>query len=757
MPSSDLPEPAPPPASPEMISGDGRTVRPGEGDRSGRPWFGEWTALFRSGQGPAVAPAFSVRTIDLLTSVELLALLFLIAHDIARQRAFMVAPLALVQGLLLVVLLLNRRGQPVAAARLFCFGNWVVVSLFLLTQELGPGHSALLGFPVLLVLAGLLLDRWFFGALVGLVTLTLFGAAWAEMRGWSGMGQATPELATVAGMAGTLGVLGFTTLAVVLFTADIRRTLQRARDHELKLAASKAELQHQADGLKGATQKLRTAMELAAEAIVHASPEGRITEANSRAAEITGYRHEELIGRSFTGFFSEAELATNPLRWEVSERGEPVAVERSLIRSDGSSILVEMTSQRLPDRTLQCFLRDITSRRVQEDDRRQRQRLESLGTLAGGVAHDFNNLLTVMHGALDAIEARSETPRTMAGPLQDLRTVAERANELTRQLLAFARRQTLDRRPVDLRQTIDQNARMLRRLLGPQIELAIETPEHPCPVFADAGALTQVITNLAVNARDAMPRGGRLKLGCRLVEVTATPSFVGRDIQGGDFVRVHVVDNGCGMPEEVRSRVFDPFFTTKDKDKGTGLGLSVSLGIVEQHGGWIEVFSEVGRGTEFRVFLPRQEPLAQAVPAPPPMPTPRVRGTETILLVEDEDSVRRLAIGALEWSGFKLIEAANGVEALRVWAERRADIQLILTDVAMPGGVSGVDLAQACRRDRPDVPILITSGYNQEEVAFGDGCWDDIRFLPKPYTMAALAQAARETIDTMPRSPAKTA
>ena len=700
-----------------------------------------------------MAPAFSVRTIDLLAAVELLALLFRLAQDIAAQRTFAVAPLVLVQAVLLLVLWLNRREQPVAAARLFCFGNWAAVSFLLFAQELGPAHAALLGFPVLLVLAGLLLDRWFFAALCGLVLLTILGAALAELRGWGG--QADPELATVGGIAGTLAALGFTALAVVLFTTDIRRTLQRSRDQGLTLAASKAELQQQPDVLKGTMQKLRTAMELAAEAMVHASPEGRITEANSQAEKITGYPREELIGRAFTDFFAEAELVRNPVRWEALERGDAVAVERVLTRRDGTSILVEMTSQRLPDRTLQCFARDITSRRAQEDDRRQRQRLEALGTLAGGVAHDFNNLLTVMHGALDSIEARSETPMTLAGPLQDLRTVAERANDLTRQLLAFARRQTLDRQQIDLRHTIDQNARMLRRLLGPQIELAIETPEHPCPVFADAGALTQVITNLAVNARDAMPRGGRLELGCRIVAVTATPSPAGREIPGGDFVRLHVVDNGCGMPEEIRSRVFDPFFTTKEKDKGTGLGLSVSLGIVEQHGGWIEVFSEVGRGTEFRVFLPRQELLTPTAAVAPSAPVPRVRGTETILLVEDEDSVRRLAIGALEWSGFKIVEAANGVEALRLWAERPAEIQLILTDVAMPGGVSGVDLAQACRRDRPEVPILITSGYNQEEVSFGDGCWDDIRFLPKPYTMAALAQAARETIDAgVPPRPA---
>ena len=203
------------------------------------------------------------------------------------------------------------------------------------------------------------------------------------------------------------------------------------------------------------------------------------------------------------------------------------------------------------------------------------------------------------------------------------------------------------------------------------------------------------------------------------------------------------------MDATVLRHLFEPFFTTKEQGKGTGLGLSVSLGIVEQHGGWIQVRSEVGKGSDFFVFIPRQELVLPAAEAPvrAAVPLQATQGTETILVVEDEDSVRRLAIGALQWCGFQIIEAANGVEALALWEQHRPRIQLLLTDVAMPGGMSGVDLAQACRGQDPDLPVLITSGYNQEAVSFGDGCWDDIRFLPKPYTMASLAKAARETID----------
>ena len=705
-----------------------------------------WREWFPGTHGLALDPAYSARTIDLLASLEILAALLLQAQDFAQHRLFSIGPLAAMQGLLLLVLLLNRFGRALDAGRLFCLGNWALVTFFLAVEEMGSHHIALLGFPVVLILSGLLLDRRFFAGITALVLTSVVGLTVAEVEGWTR--NQFSQFTSYAGMFETLVILGFTAGAVVLFTGDMRRALLRSREQEARLAESKAELQRQTEALRGTARKLSTAIELAAEGVAHTDIDGRITEVNSRASEITGYTRDELLGRLFTDFFPADELARKPIRWDLLDRGEVVQMERKLSRKDGTVIVAEMTSQRLPDRTLQCFVRDITSRNAQEDAARQRQRLESLGTLAGGIAHDFNNLLTVMHGALDTIAARAEAPLELSGPLEDLRTVAERANELTRQLLAFARRQTLDRRSVDLRQTLEQNVRMLRRLLGPQIELVVAIPEQACPVFADAGALAQVFTNLAVNARDAMPKGGRLELGCRTVEIASPPVMEGREIAGGDFVLVHVADNGCGITEEVRRHMFEPFFTTKAGTHGTGLGLSVSLGIIEQHGGWIEVFSEAGRGTEFRIYLPKQGLVGPDQAAPVRPPAEAIRGTETILLVEDEEPVRRLAVGALEWCGFKVIEAATGVEALRLWAERPEAIQLLLTDVAMPGGVSGVDLAQECRRQCPTLPIMITSGYNQEEVGFGEGCWDDIRFLPKPYTMAALARMARETLDT---------
>ena len=699
---------------------------------------------------PVVDPGHSAHSIYLLVALLIPAFLLLIAEDWAARRFEGVWPMLVQEALLVGVLLLNQRGRTVAASRLFCVSNWALVTLLLLIEDMGAHHIALLGFPVLLMIAGLLLDLWSFVITALLVFATVVTLTVAEVSGWTH--NALSHLSSYHGMFETLMILGFTVAAVALFTRDIRQALLRARDQETRLAASKAELEARAEALRGAAGKLHTAMELAVEGIAHADAQGLIADVNSRASEITGYSRSELLGRPFTNLFTAHELTRLPVRWDLLDRGEAVTTERWLIRKDGSTTLVEMTSQRLPDRTLQCFLRDISTRRAKEDAARQGQRLEALGTLAGGVAHDFNNLLTIMHGALDVIAAEAPPPAALQVPLQDLRIVANRAGELTQQLLAFARRQALDRRLIDLRATLEQSARMLRRVLGPQIELVIDNPDSACPVFADAGALAHVITNFAVNARDAMPRGGQLRLGCCVVVVETPPAgSSGKPIDRGEFVRMHVADTGCGMDEHVRRHLFEPFFTTKEQDKGTGLGLSVSLGIVEQHGGWIEVRSEVAKGSEFLVFLPRMEQVApataRAVVLPSASTVPVVRGIETILVVEDEDPVRRLAAGALQWCGFHVIEAANGSEALTHWQEHGTRIQLLLTDVAMPGGMSGVDLAQALRALHPTLPILITSGYNQESVSFGDGCWDDIRFLPKPYSMASLAKAARDTID----------
>ncbi|HLP08508.1 MAG TPA: ATP-binding protein [Opitutaceae bacterium] len=719
--------------------------RPAAPPAEGVPSLAQFSDELRRALSFVADPRQCARTLDRLVALEIPALFLLLAHDYAERRAEAIWPLTILEALLLLVLLLNRRGLGTVASHIFCVGNWALATWFLFAGDQVSSHAALLAMPAVLLATGLLLNLRLLLGVGVLVLATVIGMAVADSSQWNWTRTGPPE--SRAETMDALIVIGFSLVSVGLFTRDICEALGRAREQEAKLEVSTTELRRQTETLKGTAQKLQTAMELAVEGVVHADPTGRITNANTRAGEITGYPRDELLGRSFMEFFGADELAACPPQWDELEQGKAVTAERQLIRKDGNRILVEMTSQRLPDRTLQCFVRDITKRRAEEDASRQRQRLEALGTLAGGVAHDFNNLLTVMHAAADALAVRAGTAG--AAPLQDLRTAIEQANALTRQLLAFARKQALDRRQVDLRQVIEQNARMLRRLLGPQFELEVVLDEQPCPVFADTGALAQVFTNLAVNARDAMPKGGRLEFGCRVVDGARPPRNNTTALQAGRFVRVHVTDTGTGMSEDVKRRLFEPFFTTKGKEQGTGLGLSVSLGIIEQHGGWIEVTSEVGRGSEFRVFLPRQELLVAAAPATvAPTVAPSVRGTETILLVEDEEPVRRLAAGALALCGFKVIEATTGAEALRLWPALEADVQMLLTDVAMPGGVNGVELAQAVRARRPTLPIMITSGHNQEEVSFGDGCWDDIRFLPKPFTMAALTRMARETLDS---------
>ena len=694
----------------------------------------------------ATDPAYTSRTVERFAAVEMPALLLPLAHNWAGGHFSTVAVMAAQEIALLVAFWLNRLGRITVAGRLLCVSNWFLITGICVASRDGVHDLAIYGFPVLLLVAGLLLELGLYLGFSLLVIGSVAGLGVAEIGGWL-VGPAG-RFSTVADVVDLTVIHGLAAAAVAVVVQIIRRALAQTREHEEALAASRAALEKQAATLRTSDEKLRLAMELAVEGITHADPEGRIVQANTRAAEITGYPSAELLGRLFTDFFSTAELTRVPIRWDLLDRGEIVTTERQLTRKDGSVIIAEMTSQRLPDRTLQCFVRDITARRMREEQLQQTQRLEALGTLAGGVAHDFNNLLTVMHGALDAVDAAPALPESLKLPLLDLRSAASRAGDLTQQMLAFARRQPLERKRMDLRTAVEQNARMLRRLLGPQIELVVDCPPPPCPVLADGGMLTHVVMNLAVNARDAMPAGGRLVLAVRTEDLATPPRFNGRDFPAGRYVCLRVTDQGSGMDEATRRRIFEPFFTTKEQGKGTGLGLSVSLSVVQQHDGWIEVDSVIGRGTTFRVYLPALPEMVEVPPAaePAPVVVPLALGTGKLLLVEDEEPVRRLAMGALQMSGFNVLEAANGKEALELWKLHGAEIELLLTDVAMPGGLSGVDVVKACRADRPRLPVIVTSGYSQDSVAFGDGFWDDVRFLPKPFTMASLAAAVRDAL-----------
>jgi two-component system, cell cycle sensor histidine kinase and response regulator CckA len=392
-----------------------------------------------------------------------------------------------------------------------------------------------------------------------------------------------------------------------------------------------------------------------------------------------------------------------------------------------------------------CYVGDITARRELEDQLRQAQKLESVGQLAAGVAHDFNNLLTVIHGNIALMGDLPSVRREAGELLEELLKAAERASGLTRQLLLFSRKEKLQRRALDLNQQSSQLTRMLSRVLGEQIKLEFSYETDLPPVFADPGMIDQAITNLAVNARDAMPRGGLLRLETALCMMSSEAAVRNPEARIGPCVRLSVSDTGTGIPTELLPRIFEPFFTTKEVGKGTGLGLATVYGIVKQHEGWMEVHSTLGQGTTIQIFLPpgagtaEQRPVRHGVQVP--------GGSETLLLVEDERALRDLAAKVLTRHGYTVLTAAHGPAALDIWRGQQGSIDLLLTDMVMPEGMSGPELAAAIQEQHPQARVLFTSGYSHDVATPDLVLLEDVNFLPKPYHPSRLLRIVRDCLD----------
>jgi signal transduction histidine kinase/CheY-like chemotaxis protein len=377
---------------------------------------------------------------------------------------------------------------------------------------------------------------------------------------------------------------------------------------------------------------------------------------------------------------------------------------------------------------------------------RQTSKMEAVGRLAGGVAHDFNNLLTIIQGYSQLLLAGKPANGDGSEPLEAIFAAAERAARLTRQLLAFSRRNVLQPEPADLNEVISDLNKMLRRVISEDIILqTIYAPNLP-QIVADKGMMEQIIMNLVVNARDAMPKGGTLTITTEAVKVTDTHARFHNEAYRGDFVCVSVRDTGCGMSAEVKAHLFEPFFTTKEIGKGTGLGLATVYGIVKQHEGWVEVSSEPNKGTEFRVFLPRTA-KSVSLPEPNPARPEPLAGKETILLVEDEEEVRRLTRLVLTQQGYQVLEADCGTRALEVWQRQGDGIDLLLTDLIMPGGITGRDLATRMKATRPQLPVMFVSGYSPSRSGQDLRLMEGMKFLPKPYDPTHLLRSVRECLD----------
>lgn len=390
-------------------------------------------------------------------------------------------------------------------------------------------------------------------------------------------------------------------------------------------------------------------------------------------------------------------------------------------------------------------LEDITQRKLLEDQLRQAQKMEAVGQLAGGVAHDFNNILASIMMHLSWVQMDPQLTAEMRTTLTELTHETNRAANLTRQLLLFSRRQVIQVQRIDLQEVLRDLHKMLHRIIGEQILLVFPEPSGPLWIEADTSMIQQVVLNLCVNARDAMPKGGRLTVSARPVDFS--PGFIPAhpEARPGAFVCLSVSDTGCGMDAATQQRIFEPFFTTKEVGQGTGLGLATVFGIIKQHQGWIEVESELGQGSTFRVYLPGAPPAAGQ---PLPSPSEEIQGgAETILFVEDEASVRKITTLCLRRMGYEVWEAANGVEAVKVWDQHSREIDLLLTDMVMPEGITGLDLAERFRQEKKSLKVIISSGYSTDMIKLGSPGQNRITYLAKPYARDTLAKAIRQCLE----------
>jgi signal transduction histidine kinase/ActR/RegA family two-component response regulator len=389
--------------------------------------------------------------------------------------------------------------------------------------------------------------------------------------------------------------------------------------------------------------------------------------------------------------------------------------------------------------------RDITERRKLEAQVLQAQKMESIGQLAGGVAHDFNNILGIIQMQAGLLR-NSGVSEKQLGFADEIATTVQRAAALTRQLLLFSRREVFQPKDLDLSAVVTATANMLRRVLLESIQMELKLATQPLSIHADVGMIDQVLMNLTVNARDAMPDGGHLIIETFAVELNGSNLPQSPHAKSGSFACLKVTDTGSGIPPEVLPKIFEPFFTTKDVGKGTGLGLATIFGIAQQHEGWIDVYSEVGHGTTFQIYLPRLQGKAAEKAAQPAQKDMR-GGHETILLVEDDPSLRKSVRMALAQAGYRILEAPTGVKALEVWRLNRDEIKLILTDLVMPDGMNGKDLARTLLKENPNLKVIFMSGYSTEVAGQDLVLQEGINFLAKPFQAAMLAQTVRNNLD----------
>ncbi len=487
---------------------------------------------------------------------------------------------------------------------------------------------------------------------------------------------------------------------------------------------------------ESAIEKLATFPRLNPNPVFELSSEGRLVYSNE-AAECMA----KDLGRLHPSEILPADTVSVVSR--CLETGESVSGKETTV---GNRILSWSFFPIIPSHAVHCYALDVTEAKRMEAQLRQSQKLESVGQLAAGVAHDFNNLLTLIRGYAGLALDQKPLPEDVYEPLKQISAATEKATQLTRQLLLFSRKQTVELSHLNLNEVIRGMDALLRRIAGEQIALEFHLADHLPAVQGDAGMIEQVLMNLAVNARDAMPKGGQLSVSTSFTEMNSVHARINPEARVGAYVCLRVADTGAGISPEVLPRIFEPFFTTKEAGSGTGLGLATVYGIARQHGGWIEVLSTVSQGTTFRLFLPAAE-RSGGVLARQSSAAPVRGGTETILVAEDEPELRRLVKSVLEHYGYKVIEASSGLEALKLWENCGESVDLLLTDMIMPGQMTGRQLAEQLLQKKPKLRVVYTSGYSGETLGETSFFVPGVNFLAKPFQPNDMLQLIRIQLD----------
>ena len=567
-------------------------------------------------------------------------------------------------------------------------------------------------------------------------------------RQWAERQARVTSIALAAGVLMCLGIIGW---LFAIRSGELNR--QRRLEEELRALNLELEdrVQERTSQVKRASDLLNAVVENLPDMILLKEPSGdafRYLLVNAAGERLLGRDRSEVIGRTERDIFppDEADIVVQTNK-AVAESGKPrTFTDRKLTTAQGvrtvETRVVPIMNASGGLGLILAIVRDVSEAKTREQQIRQLQRMDAIGHLTGGVAHDFNNLLAIIHGNSEVLRDRMEDPECIE-MVDDLMGAADRGAELVRRLLAFARMQHLDPEPVDLDVRLQNILGLLQRSLGENVKVRIKPASHLWPAIVDPTQVDDAIINLAINARDAMPHGGTLTIETQNVTLDEDYAAHNVEVAPGDYVLLAVSDTGTGMPPEVAGRAFEPFFTTKQEGHGTGLGLSQVFGWVKQSGGHIKIYSEVGHGTTIKLYLPRAEPQNAQPAQRAAVTTPT--GNEMILVVDDNPNVRKAVIRQLRDLGYQTIEAESGPAALKLVRDG-ARFDLLLTDVVMPGGITGYDLADELRQAEPDLKVLFTSGYT-ELAASANHSRPDAPLLSKPYRKQDLGKALRAALD----------